>query len=122
MVLTSKSTKQVVLLARCEPVEVGCQGFAGHSLQGTLKLIVVKGLQCTGVTKNIAEASEGALQWLRIWRGVVCGAVHHLDTSRGRDQPWLGRQSDFSFINYHGFPKHLGSAPKILYYIDQLLF
>lgn len=103
MVLTSESTKQVVLLeltvfwedrigdankckranyahlitvcwsngwrACCELVEVGCRGFAGHSLQQTLKLLGVKGLQCRRATKNILEAAEKALRWLWIPRG-----------------------------------------------------
>jgi len=38
---------------RCEPVEVGCRGFAGHSLLRILKLLGVKGLQLKKATANI---------------------------------------------------------------------
>ena len=103
MVLTSESTKQVVLLeltvpwedrieeanerkrakyseltaecrsngwkARCEPVEIGCRGFAGHSLQRVFKLLGVRGLQLRKATKNILEAAEKASRWLWIRRG-----------------------------------------------------
>ncbi|KAK0146506.1 hypothetical protein N1851_014169 [Merluccius polli] len=46
--------------ARCEPVEVGCRGFAGRSLLRTLKLLGVKGLQLKKATTNILEAAERA--------------------------------------------------------------
>ena len=48
--------------ARCEPVEIGCRGFAGHSLQRVFKLLGVKGLQLRKATKNILEAAEKASQ------------------------------------------------------------
>lgn len=103
MVLTSESTKQVVLLeltvpwedrideanerkrakyseltsecrsngwkTRCEPIEIGCRGFAGHSLQRVLKLLGVRGMQARRATKNILEAAEKASRWLWIRRG-----------------------------------------------------
>ena len=103
MVLTSESTKQVVLLeltvpwedrieeanerkrakymelisecrsngwkARCEPVEIGCRGFAGRSLQRVLKLLGAGGMQTRRATKNILEAAEKASRWLWIRRG-----------------------------------------------------
>lgn len=103
LVLTSESTKQVVLLeltvpwedrideanerkrakyseltsecrdngwkARCEPVEIGCRGFAGHSLQRVFKLLGIRGLQSRRATKNILEAAEKASRWLWIRRG-----------------------------------------------------
>lgn len=92
MVLTSESTKQVVLLELtvpwedqieeankckkakyaglvaecwsngwrvcCEPAEVGCLGFAGRSIQQTLNLLGIKGLQSRRAIKNILEATE----------------------------------------------------------------
>ncbi|XP_061896833.1 uncharacterized protein LOC133645919 [Entelurus aequoreus] len=103
MVLTSESTKQVVLLeltvpweerideanerkrakyaeltvecrsngwrARCEPVEIGCRGFAGHSLQRVFRILGIRGLQSRKATKNILEAAEKASRWLWIRRG-----------------------------------------------------
>ncbi|XP_028316518.1 uncharacterized protein LOC114471795 isoform X5 [Gouania willdenowi] len=103
MVLTSDSTKQVVLLeltvpwedrideanerkrakycelttecrsngwrARCESVEIGCRGFAGHSQQRVFKLLDIRGQQLRKATKNILEATEKASRWLWIRRG-----------------------------------------------------
>lgn len=76
--------------ARCEPVEVGCRGFAGHSLQRTLKLLGVKGLQCRRATKNILEAAEKASRWLWIRRGDpwISAPLGH---KSGADHPRLGR-------------------------------
>ncbi|KAL0148307.1 hypothetical protein M9458_056369 [Cirrhinus mrigala] len=54
---------------RCEPVEVGCRGFAGHSLLRTLKLLGVRGLLLRKATRNILEAAERASRWLWIRRG-----------------------------------------------------
>uniref|UniRef100_A0A1A8S175 Reverse transcriptase domain-containing protein n=1 Tax=Nothobranchius rachovii TaxID=451742 RepID=A0A1A8S175_9TELE len=53
----------------CEPVEVGCRGFAGNSLLRTLKLLGVRGLQLKKATKTILEAAERASRWLWIRRG-----------------------------------------------------
>ncbi|XP_015234767.1 PREDICTED: uncharacterized protein LOC107087608 [Cyprinodon variegatus] len=103
MVLSSTSTRQVVLLeltvpwedrieeaqerkrakyaeliaecrrngwkARCEPIEVGCRGFAGRSLHRVLGLIGTCGLQRQRATKNILEAAEKASWWLWLRRG-----------------------------------------------------
>lgn len=120
--LTSKSTKQVVLLeptapwedqineanerkkakyselttecqndgwkARREPVEIGCRGFAGHSLQRVFKLLGIRGLQSRRVTKNILEAAEKASQSLWIRRGG--SMVRYLDTSQSLITPgWV---------------------------------
>ncbi|KAK0156574.1 hypothetical protein N1851_000005 [Merluccius polli] len=124
MVLTSESTKQVVILeltvpwedrieeaherkrakyaelssecrnngwkAHCEPVEVGCQGFAGRSLLQTLKLLGVKGLQLKKATTNILEAAERASRWLWIRRGDPWSNMP-LGHKPGTDHPWLGR-------------------------------
>ncbi|XP_038147774.1 uncharacterized protein LOC119787807 [Cyprinodon tularosa] len=103
MVLSSNSTRQVVLLeltvpwedrieeaqerkrakytelvaecrrngwkARCEPIEVGCRGFAGRSLHRVLGLLGICGLQRRRATKNILEAAEKASRWLWLRRG-----------------------------------------------------
>ncbi|XP_063080140.1 uncharacterized protein LOC134470047 [Engraulis encrasicolus] len=103
MVLTSTSSRQVVLLeltvpwedrmeeaqerkrakyadlvaecrrngwsARCEPIEVGCRGFAGRSLHRVLGLLGIRGLHRRRATKNILEAAERASRWLWLRRG-----------------------------------------------------
>ncbi|XP_029943214.1 uncharacterized protein LOC115385372 [Salarias fasciatus] len=127
VVLTSESTKQVVLVeltvpwedrleeanerkrvkyaervtecrsngwkACCEPVEVGCRGFAGQSLSRTLKLLGVKGQLCRRAIKNITEAVEKASRWLWIRRGDPwsSGPLGH---KSGADHPRLGRPSE----------------------------
>ncbi len=124
MVLTSESTKQVVLLeltvpwedqidkanerkrakyaelitecrskgweARCEPVGVGCRGFAGHSLLRTLKLLGVKGLQSRRAIKNTLKAAERASRWLWIRRGDPWNNTP-LGHKPGTDHPRLGQ-------------------------------
>lgn len=108
VVLTSESTKQVVLLeltvpredridkaneckrakyseptaerrnngwkAHCEPVEIGCRGFAGYWLQRVFKLLGT----AVKVTKNILEVAEKASGG---------SMVRYLDTSRGLITP-----------------------------------
>ncbi|XP_067296477.1 uncharacterized protein [Pseudorasbora parva] len=127
MVLTSESTKQVVILeltvpwedrieeaherkrakyaglssecryngwkTHCEPVEVGCRGFAGHSLLRTLKLLGVKGLQLKKATTNILEAAERASRWLWIRRGDPWSNMP-LGHKPGTDHPRLGRPGE----------------------------
>lgn len=127
MVLTSESTKQVVILeltvpwedrieeaherkrakyaelssecrnngwkVRCEPVEVGCRGFAGHSLLRTLKLLGVRGLLLRKATRNILEAAERALRWLWIRRGDPW-SDRPLGHKPGTDHPRLGRPGE----------------------------
>ncbi|XP_062848878.1 ankyrin repeat domain-containing protein 26 isoform X2 [Trichomycterus rosablanca] len=127
VVLTSESTKQVVLVeltvpwedrveeanerkrakyselvaecrskgwkARCEPVEVGCRGFAGQSLPHTLKLLGVKGQLCRKAIRNIIEAAEKASRWLWIRRGDPWSS-RPLGHKLGADHPRLGRPSE----------------------------
>ncbi|XP_062872774.1 uncharacterized protein LOC134334411 [Trichomycterus rosablanca] len=127
VVLTSESTKQVVLVeltvpwedrveeanerkrakyselvaecrskgwkARCEPVEVGCRGFAGQSLPRTLKLLGVKGQLCRKAIRNIIEAAEKASRWLWIRRGDPWSS-RPLGHKLGADHPRLGRPSE----------------------------
>ena len=81
------------LKAQCEPVEVGCQGFAGHSLQRTLKLIGIRGLQTRRATKNILEAAEKASRWLWICRGDTWYNLL-LGHELGTDYPQLGRPGE----------------------------
>ncbi|XP_063049947.1 tripartite motif-containing protein 16-like [Engraulis encrasicolus] len=56
-------------IARCEPIEVGCRGFAGRSLHRVLGLLGIHGLHRRRATKNILEAAEKASRWLWLRRG-----------------------------------------------------
>ncbi len=69
MVLTSESTKQVVILEVTFPWEDRIVGCRGHLLLRTLKLLGVKGLQSKRAIRNILEAAERASRWLWICRG-----------------------------------------------------
>ena len=55
--------------ARCEPIEVGCRGFAGKSLHRVLGLLGIGGLHRQRAIKNILEAAERASRWLWLRRG-----------------------------------------------------
>lgn len=55
--------------AHCEPIEVGCRGFAGQSLHQTLSLLGIRGLKERRATKNIIKAEEKASRWLWIKSG-----------------------------------------------------
>lgn len=79
--------------ARCEPVEVGCRGFAGQSLPRTLKLFGVKGQLCRRAIKNILEAAEKASRWLWIRRGDPWSSAP-LGHKPRTDHPRLGRPSE----------------------------
>ncbi|XP_050957201.1 uncharacterized protein LOC127158092 [Labeo rohita] len=79
--------------ARCEPVEVGCRGFAGQSLPRTLKLLGVKGQLCRRAIKTIIEAAEKASRWLWIQRGDPWSSGQ-LGHKSGADHPRLGRPSE----------------------------
>ncbi|XP_053339380.1 uncharacterized protein LOC128510861, partial [Clarias gariepinus] len=79
--------------ARCEPVEVGCRGFAGQSLPRMFKLLGIKGQLCRRAIKTIIEAAEKASRWLWIrsrdpWSSGPLG--HKLGTDHLR----LGRPSE----------------------------
>lgn len=76
--------------ARCEPVEVGCQGFAGRSVQRTLNLLGMKRLQRKRAIRNILETTGKALQWLWIQRGDPWLSAP-LGHKSGADHPRLGR-------------------------------
>ncbi|KAI4881119.1 hypothetical protein NFI96_020517, partial [Prochilodus magdalenae] len=77
--------------ARCEPIEVGCRGFAGQSLHRVLGLLGICGLHRQRAMKNIMEAAEKASRWLWLRRGDPC-IVRYLDTSRGLITPgWVSR-------------------------------
>ncbi len=79
--------------ARCEPVEVGCRGFAGQSLHQSLSLLEVRGLQERRGTKNLIDAAEKASRWLWIKRGDPwCSALH--GHKLGADHPRLGRPGE----------------------------
>lgn len=53
----------------CELVEVRCRGFAGHSLQRAIRLLVLRGLQVWMAIKIILEDVEKASWWSWICRG-----------------------------------------------------
>ena len=111
MVLTSESSKQVVLveltvpwedqievayewkkakyLELVEAIKVGCRGFPGQSQHWTLRLVGIKGLQERNANKNISEAAEKASRWLWIKRGDTwCSAL--FEQKSGSDQFRLG--------------------------------
>ncbi|XP_076844394.1 uncharacterized protein LOC143489330 [Brachyhypopomus gauderio] len=79
--------------ARCEPVEVGCRGFAGQSLPRTLKVLGIKGQLCRRAIRNSIEAAEKASRWLWIRRGDPwsSGPLGH---KLGADHPRRGRPSE----------------------------
>ncbi|XP_075343502.1 uncharacterized protein LOC142401936 [Odontesthes bonariensis] len=54
---------------QCNPIEVGCRGFAGQSLIRALKMLGLKGLQNRRAIKNISDAAEKVSRWLWIKRG-----------------------------------------------------
>ncbi|XP_062387675.1 uncharacterized protein LOC134076569 [Sardina pilchardus] len=54
---------------RCDPIEVGCRGFAGQSLYQVLKRLGVRGLQMRRAIRSITDAAEKASRWLWIKRG-----------------------------------------------------
>ncbi|XP_063050108.1 uncharacterized protein LOC134444859 [Engraulis encrasicolus] len=54
---------------RCNPIEVGCRGFAGQSLIRALKMLGLRGLQNRKAIRNISDAAEKASRWLWIKRG-----------------------------------------------------
>ena len=54
--------------ARCEPIEVGCRGFAGRSLCRVLTLLGITGQEKRRAIKSTTEAAERASRWLWIRR------------------------------------------------------
>ena len=54
---------------RCNPIEVGCRGFAGQSLCRALKMLGIRGLHSREAIRNITDAAEKASRWLWIKRG-----------------------------------------------------
>jgi hypothetical protein len=56
--------------ARCEPVEVGCRGFAGRSLHRVFKALGIIGTQRKKAIGKITEAAEKASRWIWIKRSV----------------------------------------------------
>ncbi|CAJ1075238.1 LOW QUALITY PROTEIN: uncharacterized protein LOC109089580 [Xyrichtys novacula] len=79
--------------ARCEPIEVGCRGFAGQSLHRVLGLLGICGLHRRRGTKNILEAAEKASRWLWLRRGDTWRSALPGHKS-GPDQPRLGRPGE----------------------------
>ena len=54
--------------ARCEPIEVGCRGFAGRSLCKVYTLLGITGVEKRKAIKSTMEAAERASRWLWIRR------------------------------------------------------
>ncbi|XP_061896860.1 uncharacterized protein LOC133645950 [Entelurus aequoreus] len=54
--------------ARCEPIEVGCRGFAGRSLCKVFTLLGITGDRKRKAIKTTMEAAERASRWLWIRR------------------------------------------------------
>ncbi|XP_056127556.1 uncharacterized protein LOC130105540 [Rhinichthys klamathensis goyatoka] len=79
--------------ARCEPVEVGCRGFAGQSLHRVLGLLGICGLHRQRAIKNILEAAEKAARWLWLRRGDAWRRALPGHKS-GLDHPRLGRPGE----------------------------
>ncbi|XP_038154112.1 uncharacterized protein LOC119791846 [Cyprinodon tularosa] len=55
--------------ARCEPIEVGCRGFAGQSLCRVYSMLGITGASKRRAIKEATEAAEVASRWLWIRRG-----------------------------------------------------
>ncbi|KAI4871602.1 hypothetical protein NFI96_006464 [Prochilodus magdalenae] len=53
----------------CDPIEVGCRGFAGQSLCRALKRLGIRGLHTRKAIEKITDAAERASRWLWIKRG-----------------------------------------------------
>ncbi|XP_067284127.1 uncharacterized protein [Pseudorasbora parva] len=60
--------------ARCEPIEVGCRGFAGQSLCRAYNILGIIGASKRRAIKEVTESAEVASRWLWIKRG----------------EPWVG--------------------------------
>ena len=48
----------------CQPVEVGCRGFAGQSVWKTLGLAGVLGKARRDTIKDMCQAAEDGLRWI----------------------------------------------------------
>lgn len=63
--------------ARCDPIVVGCRGFAGKSLHRVLGLLGICGMQRRRTIKDIKKASEKTSQWLwlrgEVWHSALPG-------------------------------------------------
>ncbi|KAK0148843.1 hypothetical protein N1851_010754 [Merluccius polli] len=55
--------------ARCEPIEVGCRGFAGQSLCRAYNILGITGASKRRAIKEATEAAEVASRWLWLRRG-----------------------------------------------------
>ncbi|KAL4008469.1 hypothetical protein ACER0C_002321 [Sarotherodon galilaeus] len=55
--------------ARCQPIEVGCRGFAGQSLCRAYKMLGITGANQRRAIKLATNAAEAASRWLWIKRG-----------------------------------------------------
>lgn len=60
--------------ARCDPIEVGCRGFAGQSLCRAYNILGIIGASKRRAIKEVTESAEVASRWLWIKRG----------------EPWVG--------------------------------
>ena len=55
--------------ARCQPIEVGCRGFAGQSLCRAYRMLGITGASQRRAIKLATDAAEVASRWLWIRRG-----------------------------------------------------
>src|SRR4029434_5775910 len=72
-------------ITRCEPIEVGCRGFAGQSLCRVLTKLCILGLCKEREIKSTIDAAERATKWLWLKREA------QWSNAAGMDHPWLGR-------------------------------
>lgn len=75
--------------ARCEPIEVGCRGFAGQSLCRAYNILGIIGASKRRAIKEVTESAEVASRWLWIRRGEQ-GGVGLPGHKLGPDQSQLG--------------------------------
>ena len=57
--------------ARCYAIEVGCRGFAGHSLRTFFKAVGMNGRKLCGNLERVAVAAEKASAWLWMKRDEI---------------------------------------------------
>ena len=68
---------------RCMPVEVGCRGFAGHSLSKAYGTLDITGANQRRAIGTSVEAAEKASRWLWLKRGEQWGQQEATWTQAG---------------------------------------
>ncbi|KAJ8002290.1 hypothetical protein DPEC_G00178350 [Dallia pectoralis] len=77
--------------ACCEPIEVGCRGFAGQSLCRAYNILGITGASKRRAIKEVTEAAEVALKVAVVKERRTMGEVELPGHKLGPDQPQLGR-------------------------------